>query len=174
MSRVLETDRLVLRQLTLADADNLLAIFSDAEAMQFYPAVKNREETLVWIGRNLESYGERGFGLWAVFLKDSNEFVGQCGLMWQPDVDGRNETEIGYLFVRKYWNRGLATEAALGCRDYGFKTLKLERLVSLIDLENRPSRRVAEKVGMRMEKEIRIERWNKRLCVYAVEAGKGR
>ena len=55
MSRVLETDRLVLRQLTLADADNLLVIFSDAEAMQFYPAVKNREETFVWIGRNLEN-----------------------------------------------------------------------------------------------------------------------
>ncbi len=72
---------------------------------------------------------------------------------------------------RKYWNRGLATEAALGCRDYGFKTLRLERLVSLIDPGNLPSRRVAEKVGMQMEREI--ERWNKRLCVYAVEAGKG-
>ena len=173
MSQVLETDRLVLRQLTLADADSLLGIFSDPETMRYYPGTKDREETFAWIQWNLKSYAERGFGLWVVLLKDSREFVGQCGLIWQPDVDSRNETEIGYLFLRKYWNRGLATEAALECRDYGFKTLKLERLVSLIDPENRPSRRVAEKVGMRMEKEIRIERWNKRLCVYAVEAGKG-
>ncbi len=99
MNQVLETDRLVLRQLTLADADSLLVIFSDVEAMRFYPAIKNREETLEWIGRNLESYRGRGSGLWAVLLKDNNEFVGQCGLIYQPDVDGRNETEIGYLFV---------------------------------------------------------------------------
>ena len=96
--------------------------------------------------------------------------MGQCGLICQPDVDGQAETEIAYLFLRTHWNRGLATEAAIACRDYGFETLKLEHLVSLIDPKNLPSRRVAEKVGMHVEKEVEIERWNKLVCVYGMTA----
>ncbi len=170
MTRVLETSRLVLGQLTNSDAENLLGIFSDSEAMRFYPGTKNRDETLAWIQWNLDSYVEHGFGLWAARLKDAGEFVGQCGFIWQPDVEGQDETEIGYLFLRAHWNRGLATEAAIACRDYGFETLKLEHLVSLIDPENHASRRVAEKVGMGIEKNIRIERWNKQLYVYGMTA----
>lgn len=170
MTPVLRADRLLLRELTVSDADNLLGIFSDSEAMRFYPGTKNRDETLAWIQWNLASYAEHGFGLWAAQLKDTGEFVGQCGLIRQPDVDGQAETEIGYLFLRTHWNGGLATEAAIACRDYGFETLKLEHLVSLIDPKNLPSRRVAEKVGMHVEKEVEIERWNKRVCVYGMKA----
>jgi RimJ/RimL family protein N-acetyltransferase len=167
MKIVLETDRLLLRRLTLDDVDSLLGIFSDPEAMRYYPAIKSRQETIDWIDWNLKSYREHRFGLWAVIRKDTSSFAGQCGLTMQRNVDGHDEVEIGYSFLRREWNAGLATEAAIVCRDFGFANLNLTRLVSLIDPENRASKRVAEKVGMSCEKEI--NRWGKRIQVYGIE-----
>src|SRR3712207_1319567 len=161
---------MILRRLQLPDVDALMAIFSDPEAMRYYPATKTRREAEEWVRWNLNSYRERGFGLWAAILKGSGELAGQCGLVAQ-EVDGRDEVEIGYLFVRTYWGRGLATEAARACRDYGFGTLGYDRLVSLIDPSNLASRRVAEKVGMRLEKHT--HKWGKKICVYAIEDLKG-
>ena len=162
-----ETNRLFLRRLTMDDVDNLLGIFSDPEAMKYYPATKSHNETIEWIDRNLRSYSEHGFGLWAVLLKETGTFIGQCGLITQRNVDGRDEVEIGYSIVRGQSNSGFATEAAIACRDFGFANLDLRRLVSLIDPANRASQRVAEKVGMSCEKEI--DRWGKRIQVYGIE-----
>ena len=166
MKIVLETNRLLLRPLTRDDVDDLLGVFSDPEAMRYYPATKGRQETLEWIEWNLRSYSEHGFGLWAAIRKDTRHFVGQCGLVLQRDVDGRDELEIGYSFLRAQWNAGYATEAAVACRDFGFTALDRDRLVSLIDSRNGASRRVAEKVGMSREKEI--ERWGKWIQVYGI------
>jgi ribosomal-protein-alanine N-acetyltransferase len=167
---VLETERLVLRQMSFNDIGNLLQIFSDPEAMRYYPGTKSREETEEWIDWNIRSYRENGFGLWAATLKVSGEFAGQCGLVAQ-EVEGRREVEIGYLFVRRLWGRGLATEAARASRDYGINRLGYGRLISLIDPENMGSRRVAEKVGMELEKEI--EKWGKIVWVYSLDVARG-
>lgn len=167
---LLETERLVLRQMCFNDIENLLRIFSDPEAMRYYPGTKSREETEGWIEWNISSYRENGFGLWVATLKDSGEFAGQCGLVAQ-EVEGRREVEIGYLFVRSLWGRGLATEAARASRDYGINRLGHRRLISLIDPENMASRRVAEKLRMRFEKEI--EKWGKIVWVYSLDPARG-
>lgn len=167
MATVIETVRFSLRKLNAGDVNNFLGIFSDPEAMRYYPGTKTPSETVEWIEWNLKSYREQGFGLWAVIRKDENVFVGQCGLVMQRDVDGHDEVEIGYSFLRRYWNLGYATEAAESCRDYAFSYLNKDHLVSLIDPRNNASKRVAEKVGMRCEKEI--DRWEKRLQVYGIE-----
>jgi ribosomal-protein-alanine N-acetyltransferase len=78
----------------------------------------------------------------------------QCGLLMQRNVDGRDEVEIGYSFVRRHWNSGFATEAAIACRNFGFADLNLSHLVSLIDPANRASRRVAEKVGRSWDRRV--------------------
>ena len=117
--RVLETERMVLRRMGMSDVDGLMGIFSDPEAMRYYPGTKSRSEAEAWIRNQLDRYRRDGIGLWAAVLKYSGELAGQCGLTVQ-EVEGREEVEIGYLFLRKYWNRGLATEAARACRDYGF------------------------------------------------------
>ena len=166
MTTIRETTRLVLREFTPADVDNLLSIFSDPEAMRYYPATKGRQEAIDWINWNLKSYTDHGFGLWAASSKDTRDFVGECGLTLQRNVDGRDEVEIGYSFLPRYWNRGLATEAAIGCRIFGFTNLGRARLVSLINPGNVASKRVAEKVGMSLEKEV--DRWGKRIQVYGV------
>ena len=94
MKAMFETNRLLLRRLTLDDVDNLLGIFSDPEAMRYYPATKSRKETIEWIDWNLKSYSEYGFGLWAVIRKDTSTFAGQCGLIMQRNVDGRDDRRL--------------------------------------------------------------------------------
>lgn len=160
---VLETERLLLREMDRNDVENLQGIFADPEAMRYYPKTKSVEETEEWIRWNRSSYAVFGFGLWIALLKANGAFAGQCGLVMQR-VDELPEVEIGYLFLRQYWGQGLATEAAKACRDYGINRLGYTRLISLIDLHNLASKRVAEKIGMAFEKETFM--FDKRLCVY--------
>ena len=151
--QILETSRLILREFSEEDVDALALVLSDPETMRFYPAPFDRAGVEDWIARNRRRYTEHGHGLWAMILKSSGELVGDCGLTVQS-VDGRDEVEIGYHVRRDLWGQGLATEAACACREFGFDRLKVDRLISLIRPENLPSRRVAEKNGMSVWKEI--------------------
>jgi [ribosomal protein S5]-alanine N-acetyltransferase len=151
--QILETPRLILREFRSSDVNALALTLSDAETMRFYPAPYDRAGVEEWIARNLRRYAEHGHGLWATILKSSGELVGDCGLTVQ-DVEGAHEIEIGYHVRRDLWGRGLATEAARACRDLGFARLPVERLISLIRPENLQSRRVAEKNGMTVWKEL--------------------
>ena len=150
---VLETSRLILREFRTDDADALARVLSDPETMRFYPAAYDRAGVENWIARNLRRYADDGHGLWAMILKATGELIGDCGLTVQ-DVDCSNEIEIGYHVRRDLWGQGLATEAARACRDYGFARLPVEHLISLIRPENLSSRRVAEKNGMTIWKEV--------------------
>lgn len=163
---VIETARLRLRPLEDRDLDGLMAIFGDPVAMRYYPGTKSRAEGAAWLARHQELARSRGLGLWAAELAEGGAFAGQCGLVPQ-DVEGIEELEVGYLFVRAHWGRGLATEAAAACRDRGFG-LGWPRLISLIDPANAPSIRVAERIGMAPEREV--VKWGKRLRVYAIGA----
>lgn len=167
MSRtILETRQLLLREMTLDDLDPLLRVFSDPEAMRFYPKPFDPEMMRGWIERSQQRYRDHGYGLWALVLKQTGEVVGDCGLVRQ-EVGDRHEIEIGYHVRRDLWGRGLATEAARACRDYGFQQLGAGRLISLIHPANIASRRVAEKNGMLLEQETE---WRGHpTCVYAVE-----
>lgn len=153
MKQILETPRLILREFTLGDVDSLARVLSDAETMRFYPAPFDRVGVENWIARNIRRYTNDGFGLWASVLKLSGEVIGDCGLTMQS-VDGVDEVEIGYHTRRDLWGQGLATEAARACRDFGFARLSVDRLVSIIRPENLASRRVAEKNGMAVMKEV--------------------
>jgi RimJ/RimL family protein N-acetyltransferase len=162
---VLETKRLILREMALYDVDDLFEVLSDPEAMQFYPQPFDRQMTQTWIERNVQRYAQHGFGLWALILKQTSKLIGDCGLVVQ-EVDGVEEIEIGYHIRRDLWGKGLATEAAQACRDHGFSQLGFDKLISLINPVNIASRRVAEKNGMRLIKEI--EWRDKPTCVYAI------
>jgi RimJ/RimL family protein N-acetyltransferase len=163
--KILETSRLILQEFSPEDAEQLAMVLSDPETMRYYPAPLDRAGVDAWISRNLQRYREHGHGLWAMLLKSRGEVVGDCGLTVQ-DVDGTNEIEIGYHVRRDLWGRGLATEAARACRDFGFARMPVERLISLIRPENLPSGRVAEKNGMTVWKEVM---WHDRPhLVYAI------
>ncbi len=150
---ILETPRLVLRELQAEDVDALALILSEPETMRFYLRPFDRGGVEEWIARNRRRYTKDGYGLWAMILKASGELIGDCGLVLQ-EVDGANEIEIGYHVRRDHWGQGLATEAARACRDFGFAKLPVDRLVSIIRPENVASRRVAEKNGLSVWKEV--------------------
>lgn len=162
---ILITERLILRKMKQEDASHLLQIFSDPEAMRYYPSTKNENETREWINWTLNNYVNYGVGLWIVEDKATGDFLGQCGIVPQ-EVDGEIKMEIGYLFVRRAWGKGYATEAATACKKFGFEQLNESEMISLVDVHNIPSAKVAERIGMSVKK--KINKWEKEILVYSV------
>jgi RimJ/RimL family protein N-acetyltransferase len=141
----LETERLRLRPYTLADEAALFEVFSDADARMFYPEMVDRAKVRRWIEWNLRNYDEFGLGLWALEMKTSGAFLGDCGLTYQ-DVEGVRELEIGYHVVRSERGKGYATEAARACLDLGFERTSSEQLCSIVSPANEASCRVAARI----------------------------
>ncbi|QDI90827.1 N-acetyltransferase [Salicibibacter halophilus] len=162
---VMSTERLTLREMNKDDVGNLMKIFSDPVAMKYYPSTKDKSQTMEWIEWTLNNYNQYGVGLWIVEDKVTGDFLGQCGIVPQ-EVDGEIEMEIGYLFVRSAWGNGYATEAALACKNYGFEQMKLRKIISLPDVDNIPSTKVAERIGMNIEKTV--QKWGKEVYIYSV------
>jgi RimJ/RimL family protein N-acetyltransferase len=150
---VLRTARLALRRLRAEDVDAIFAVIGDPVAMQYFPRSYTYEDAVEWIERNLRRYRNDGHGILAIVLNSTGEVIGDCGLMLQ-DVEGESMLEVGYHLRRDHWRRGYATEAARACMDYAFHDLGVDKVVSLIRPENTPSRRVAERNGMRVERQV--------------------
>lgn len=149
MAYVLETGRLGLRRMTVADLDFVAAMLSDPEVMRFYPHLYDRDEAAEWLRRQRDRYADDGHGLWLVEERVTKRPVGQIGLCMQ-EVDGAALPEVAYLVHRPYWRRGYALEAARATRDYAFEALAYARVISLVRPDNLPSRAVAERLGMRV------------------------
>src|SRR5260370_9437287 len=174
--KILQTTRLLLREFIPECTDALALVLSDPETMRYYPARYERDGVEQWIERNLRRYQDDGVGLWAMELTQTHEtktqdsdvpkMIGDCGIILQQ-VEGERLYEIGYHLRRDFWGQGLATEAAIACRDWAFGHLKTDRLISLIRPENLPSRRVAERVGMTIWKEVNWRGFPH--CVYSIE-----
>ena len=153
---VIETPRLFLRHFTPDDVDALAEVICDHDNMRFFPNRFERQDAAEWIEKNMRRYTDDGVGGWALVLKPANKFGGYCGLV-RREIDGAKEIEVGYAIARHCQGQGIATEAARACMNYAFSTLGEKRVISLIDPENLPSRRVAERNGMAVEKEIDFE-----------------
>jgi RimJ/RimL family protein N-acetyltransferase len=164
---ITETERTFLRHFHAADLDEMAGLFADAEVMRFGKGPQSRQWTEEWLKKCLEDYYQKwGFGLWALVHKADRRVIGYCGLTLFDNVDGREEIEIGYRLTRPSWGQGLATEAARAVLEHAFGHLGLRRLIALIDSENHRSVRVAEKIGLRHEKDIIFH--GKLVRVYAI------
>ncbi len=150
---VLETERLRLRRFRREDVNAVFAIIGDDVVMQYYPKTFNRADAEQWIERNTRRYREDGYGLFAVTPKDSDDLIGDCGVIKQS-VEGELAMEVGYHFRRDQWGHGYATEAARACMGIAFQTFGAGQVISLIRPENTPSRRVAERNGMKLERHV--------------------
>ena len=145
---ILETERLILREMTDADFPALCKILRDEKAMYAYEHAFSDEEAKTWLENQKRRYAKYGIGLWAVVLKETGEMIGQCGLTWQPLGDGTQMPEVGYLLEKSAWHKGYAAEAARACRDYAFDTLGFDEVCSIIRDNNLPSQAVARRNGM--------------------------
>jgi len=174
--KILESERLFFRRLVMEDLDALYKLYSNPEIRQYFPeGVLNHEETkeeLKWFLNGHPKHPE--LGLWATIHKPSGKFIGRCGLLpWT--IEGQNEVEIAYLLDKEFWGQGLASEGALAIRDYAFKKLGLLRLVCLIDPKNIASQKVAEKIGMILEKQVDgIDGDNYPTLIYAINKDHGK
>jgi RimJ/RimL family protein N-acetyltransferase len=164
------TARLAFREMGENDLDVMAELLSDPEVMTYYDYPKDRTEALAWIRWNQRLYQERGFGLWLIELRETGAFVGDCGLTPQ-DVEGTTEIEVGYHVRRSLQGRGYATEAAAASRDYGSDVLGLDRLIAIIHPDNVASQRVAEKIGLSLEKEIQRHGHRRRIYAGRISAG---
>lgn len=153
MKLILETERLILRQIDWQDFDALHRIWGDRETMIHYPAAYSPDQTRAFIAMNIARYQHDGFGLWALIHRRDDQLVGDCGITMQP-VEDEVLPEVGYHLHRYYWGQGLATEAACACLEHAHGKLEFEQVVAIIRDVNTPSRRVAERLGMALWKEI--------------------
>ena len=144
---IFHTERLLVRELKDGDLRDLCDILQDAPTMIAYEHPFSDDEVRDWLDRQRERYRRDGFGLWAVLSRSTGEFLGQAGLTLQ-EANGERVPEIGYLFKRRHWHHGYATEAAVGCKRYAFDVLGLPRVYSIIRDNNFASQRVAQRNGM--------------------------
>jgi ribosomal-protein-alanine N-acetyltransferase len=173
------TKRLLLRPLHLGDADAMGRVFGDVEVMRYGDGVKTPGWVRKWIAQWTDDLYDRwGFGMWAVVenpgtVNSGGAVLGYCGLSRFPERCAPGETELGYRLARAHWGRGFATEAGRAVRDYAFGTLRLPRLIALIDPQNAPSIRVADKIGFRYDRDAMLEGYDHPDRVYALDRPAG-
>ncbi len=153
---IIETERLILRELEPSDYDALYKVLADSDIMKHYPYTFDEKRVQNWINKNIERYSVFGFGLWAVCLKDSGEMIGDCGLTMQM-IDGSILPEIGYHIRGNMQRKGYASEAAKAVRDWTFTNTPFEKVYSYMSADNIPSQKTAMSYGAVFEKEYKDE-----------------
>jgi len=151
MKITLETKRLILRETSFDDFDLLYEILSDKETMKYYPKPYDKDGTTRWINWCLDSYQKYGFGLWAVIIKETNTYIGDCGLSMQ-NIDGNIVPEIGYHINKKYHHQGYGSEASKAVKDYVFNNFNFNELFSYMNYDNYKSYFTAVKNDMSLRK----------------------
>ena len=161
-SIILETERLYFRQHVLADLDAFCAMEADADFRRYVGgAPRPREQAEQRFMNSLKPVTDN-LTMWATVYKPENKYIGRCGIYPHFNSDGRpipGEAALGLYIDKAYWGRGLATEAGLAFIDFGFNSLKINRIVTAIDTRNDASVHVIEKLGFKLD---RIEEGNLR------------
>ncbi|MFY1046382.1 GNAT family N-acetyltransferase [Chryseobacterium sp. GP-SGM7] len=152
MKKILETNRLLLREFEIIDAESFYELNLNPNVIKYTgnSAFKDIDEAREFL-ENYSDYHKNGYGRWAVIDKFTNQFLGWCGLKYDEKLD---ETDIGFRFFEHFWNQGLATESAKACIDYGFKELNLKTILGRAMKENTASIKVLEKIGLQYEKDF--------------------
>ena len=146
----LESDRLITKFIQKKDWKIWSDFFDGNGDYTFLPTFEETEPDKIamkWTDHQLKRYEEKTFGMQWMIEKETGEYLGQCGLLFQ-DINGTRELEVGYSFFKSAWGGGYAIEAAKLMRDYGFMNFDVEKVISLVDPGNRPSQKVAERNGM--------------------------
>jgi RimJ/RimL family protein N-acetyltransferase len=151
MKKILEAERLLLREYTPEDFDGLYAILSDPETMKHYPKPYDDKGTMRWLNWSFDNYKTYGFGLWAIEIKETGEFIGDCGITMQ-NIDGETLPEIGYHIHKNHWRKGYGKEAARAVRDWFFTHTDFNTVYSYMTCENTASYSTAASVGMKRVK----------------------
>lgn len=154
MKKIIETDRLILRELNSNDSVHFYNLNTDPEVLKYtgdnpFTSIADAEKFLI----NYKDYQKNGFGRWAVILKETNSFIGWSGLK----LNEENLIDIGFRFFNKEWGKGYATESAKAVIKYGFESLNLNEIIGRASKDNIPSIKVLEKINMSFWKQDSFE-----------------
>ena len=149
MSKILETERVILRCFEMPDLDDLHRLHSDPLVMEHLVGQvrASKDATLSDLTKYIAHQEMHGFGKWAIVHRETGEFMGRAGLVEIPKSD---EIDLGYALHRKFWNQGYATEISKALHKYATKKLKTKKIVGLVKSGNNSSVRVLEKIGYQM------------------------
>ena len=148
---LLETERLILRKMTLEDTQDIFEYASDPDMTTYvtWEPHKSIADAISFINSMNQRYEKVGLSEWGLVYRENNKFIGTCGYMWwRPD---HARAEIAYALSRKFWNQGLVTEAVKEIIKFGFEKMMLNRIEARCFLENIASEMVMQKVGMKFE-----------------------
>lgn len=148
-----ETERIFFRYIQLSDFNDWLEFHKNPITTKHWISDFKSPETECknWYKKQFNRYLNDMGGMNALIEKQSGKLIGHCGLLVQT-IDEQLELEIGYSLLPQFWNQGFATEAAIKCRNYAFENNFSDSLISIISLTNKPSERVAKKIGMKTDK----------------------
>lgn len=151
MKTLIETDRLLLKNISLDDTKEMFRLHSDPDVQKYTgePIVESLQEMERMIQLRIKNYDKIGYGRWATFIKKDMKFIGWAGLAYLPEFD---EVDLGYRFLPEYWGLGFATEASNAILNYAFNKLHLKKVMAIAMKENTASIRVMQKLGMVFDK----------------------
>lgn len=167
MNIIIETERLILRELLPTDDEGMYRLDSNPNVHKFLgnQPIISIEESRKYIDYIRNQYLKNGIGRYAVILKKTNEFIGWSGIKYITEQENGhiNFYEIGYRFIEEHWEKGYGYESAKAWLDYGFQTMKIETIYASASIENIGSRRILEKIGMLQKNEFN---WNGIPCIW--------
>ena len=167
MSIIIETDSLLLRALLPSDKEGMFLLDSNPNVHEFLGQrpVVSIEESQEYIASIQQQYIENGIGRYAVILKDTNQFIGWCGIKFIAERQNNhvNFYELGYRFIEDYWRKGYGYESAKAWLDYGFNNLNIKTMYASAHIDNKGSRHILEKLGMQTKNEFN---WNGIPCIW--------
>lgn len=147
-----ETERLILRSWDVADRLPFAEMNRNDNVMKYFPALLSTEESNAFVERIIAEFEETGFGLYAVEIKNTGEFIGYVGFhRFNFDAFFSPDWEIGWRISDRFWHNGYATEAAMACINYARQKRLCDKLYSFTAVPNIPSENVMKRIGMTPE-----------------------
>ena len=164
---VLETERLFLREFSLADAQFIVTLLNEPSFVRYIGDKKVRDidgAQQYILNGPIASYKQHGFGLYAVELKESGTAIGMCGLLKRHELAG---PDIGFAFLPDFWNCGFAFEAAAAVMKHADDTLKLKRIVAITSLDNDASIKLLQRLGFTFEGVVKLAKDGEEVKLFA-------
>ena len=153
MEIIIETERLIIREIVLTDIDAMFELHSDPEVHRYLGnnTITSHEKMVEAIDFLRQQYIDFGVGRWAMINKKTNEFIGWTGLEYVTKEINKHKNfyDLGYRLLKRFWGQGFATESAFASVDYAFDNLKATEVYGMADIENEGSNKILEKVGLK-------------------------
>ena len=162
----IETNRLFFRKLTNEDFKDLCEMLQDADVTTAWEHTFTDVQVQEWLDRQFGRYEKDGIAVLAMIEKKSREMIGQGGLIW-GDINGERVLELSYMLKKSYWNKGFAIEGAIGLANYAFKEMGINKIYMPIRPENSASRKVADKLGAKVNGEY-VKNYNNKDMLHLI------